>query len=62
MSSGRWMRQLDLAYSKEVEELPEIVGGLSIDLANTFKIIEPGLKNPQTDHWERAFQIFNLLL
>ena len=55
--------QLDLAYSKEVEdELPGIVGGLSIALARTFKIIEPGLKNPQTDHWERAFQIFNLLL
>jgi uncharacterized protein DUF1931 len=55
--------QLDLAYSKEVEaELPEIVGGISVALARTFKIIEPGLKNPQTEHWERAFQIFNLLL
>lgn len=55
--------QLDLAFSKEVkEELSGIVGGLSIALAHTFKIIEPGLKNPQTGHWERAFQIFNQLL
>ena len=30
-------------------------------LARTFTIIDPELKNPQTKHWERAFQIFDLL-
>ncbi|MGE5779710.1 MAG: DUF1931 family protein [Hyphomicrobiales bacterium] len=54
---------LDLAYSDETEaRLPELVGGLSVALARTFKILDPDLKNPQTQHWERAFRIFDLLL
>jgi hypothetical protein len=54
---------LDLAYSDETEaELPRIVGGVSVGLARTFKIIDPDLKNPQTRHWEQAIGIFNLLL
>jgi hypothetical protein len=54
---------LDFGYSAEVEErLPGIVGGLSLALAHAFKIIDPGVKNPQTWQWERAFQIFDLLL
>jgi len=32
-------------------------------LARSFKIIDPDLKNPQARrHWERSFQIFDLLL
>ncbi|MEA2779381.1 MAG: hypothetical protein QOK29_925 [Rhodospirillaceae bacterium] len=55
--------QLDLGYSYETEaRLPGVVGGLSIALARTFRIIDPALKNPQSEHWERSFQIFNLLL
>lgn len=54
---------LDLACSTETEErLPEILGGLSVALARVFTIIDPGLKNPRTEHWERAFELFNLLL
>jgi hypothetical protein len=54
---------LDLAVSVETEaRLPTIVGGLSVALARSFKIIDPDLKNPQTVHWERCFQIFDLLL
>ncbi|HEB78313.1 MAG TPA: DUF1931 family protein [Methylothermaceae bacterium] len=54
---------LDLAYSDEVEEkLPEIVGGLCYALAQTFRIIDPGVKNPLTEHWDRAIAIFDLLL
>jgi hypothetical protein len=54
---------LDLAYDEETEaRLPAIVGGLSVALACTFKIIDPELKNPRTEHWERAFRIFDLLL
>ncbi|HET6884959.1 MAG TPA: DUF1931 family protein [Rubrobacteraceae bacterium] len=53
----------ELAYSEETESrLPEIAGGLSLALARAFKIIEPRLKNPQTEHWERAFRVFDLLL
>jgi hypothetical protein len=55
--------QLDLTCSVETEaELPGIVGGLSVALARTFKIIDPDLKNPQAMQWERAFSIFDLLL
>jgi hypothetical protein len=54
---------LDLAYSDEVEaRLPAIAGGLSLAVARTFKIIDPQTKHPATQQWERAFQIFNLLL
>jgi hypothetical protein len=54
---------LDLSLSEEVQaRLPAIVGGLSVALARTFRIIDPELKNPQTEQWERAFRVFNLLL
>ena len=54
---------LELAYSEETEgSLPEIAGGLSLALARAFKILEPKLKNPQTEHWEQAFRVFDLLL
>jgi hypothetical protein len=54
---------LDLAYSDETEaRLPDIVGGLGVALARAFKIIDPNLKNPATEHWRRSFQIFDLML
>jgi hypothetical protein len=54
---------LDLAYAEETEaRLPEIAGGISVALARTFKIIDPKLKNPQTEHWERSQRLFDLLL
>jgi hypothetical protein len=54
---------LDLAYSEETTaRLPEIAGGISVALARTFKIIDPKLKNPQTEHWERSQRLFDLLL
>ncbi|MDC9823476.1 DUF1931 family protein [Devosia sp. ZB163] len=42
--------------------LPEVAGGLSVALAKSFKVIDPDLKNPQTEHWDRAFELFDLLL
>src|ERR1700719_4727939 len=54
---------LDLAYSEETEaRLPKIAGGISLALARTFKIIDPKLKNPQTEHWGRLQRLFDLLL
>jgi Domain of unknown function (DUF1931) len=54
---------LDLACAEDTEaRLPEIAGGLSVALARTFKIIDPDLKNPQSEHWERSFRIFDQLL
>jgi len=54
---------LDLGYGVETEaSLSQIAGGLSFALAQTFKIVNPTLKNPRTEHWEQAFRIFDRLL
>jgi hypothetical protein len=54
---------LDLEYSDDLRaELPRIAGGISVALARVFKIMEPRLKNPQTEHWEKAFRIFDQVL
>ena len=54
---------LDLALAEETEtRLPGVVGGLSLALARAFKLMDPKLKNPQTEDWERAFRVFDLLL
>ncbi len=55
--------QLDLAYADETRErLPAIVGALTISVAKSFKVIDPEVKNPDSGHWERAFEIFSMLL
>jgi hypothetical protein len=33
-----------------------------VALARTFKIMDPSLKNPQCEHWDKAFRIFDQLL
>jgi hypothetical protein len=54
---------LDLEYSEDLEaELPRLAGGLSVALARSFKVLDPDLKNPMTEHWERAFRLFDLTL
>jgi len=58
-----WPPLLDVTVSEETESrLPQVVGGLSVALARTIKVIDPDVKNPQTAHWEDAFRIFGLLL
>ena len=48
---------LDLALRDETEaRLPLISGGLSVALARAFKLIDPIVKNPATEDWERAFK------
>ncbi|MDB5450802.1 MAG: hypothetical protein JWQ52_1930 [Phenylobacterium sp.] len=54
---------LDLAYSDELEAwLPDLAGALSVALARTFRIIDPEVKNPATEHWDCTFELFDLLL
>jgi hypothetical protein len=54
---------LDYEYSDLLKEkLPEVAGGLSVALARSFKVVEPGLKNPNFAHWDRAFRLFDLLV
>ena len=54
---------IDLAYSDEIEaRLRAVAGGLSFAVARTFRVIDPESRHPATEQWERAFQIFDLLL
>ena len=44
---------LELAYGEDIEDqLPVVVGGLSVALARAFKIIDGDLKIPATRHWQ----------
>lgn len=53
----------DVTFSEETEEmLVEVIGGISVALARSFKIVDPEVANPSTEHWERAFELFRLLL
>jgi hypothetical protein len=55
--------QMGATLSDETDErLVEVAGGLSVGLAHTFTIIDPKLRHPSTSHWERAFQLFDLVL
>ncbi len=55
--------QLDVEIGDDVRSrLPAVVGGLSLALAATLKIIGPGLKAPHAEQWETAFRIFDTLL
>jgi hypothetical protein len=53
----------DVTFSEETDQLlPELFGGLSVALARSFRVIDPKLTNPSTEHWERAFDLFRLVL
>jgi len=57
------LSQLHLDYSLETREaLGDISGGLSVALAGTFRILDPQLRHPHGEQWERCFQIFSLLV
>ena len=54
---------LDLAIGEDVQAmLPELAGGMTISLAKVFKVIDPELKNPQSEHWEKVERIYELLV
>ncbi|MGW0087081.1 DUF1931 family protein [Streptomyces sp. NPDC003393] len=54
---------LDRTPDEETEAAyPDIIGGLSLAMAQSFKILHPDLKNPQTQHWDEARAVFDLLL
>lgn len=53
---------LELAYSAELEaQLPELVGALTVAIARTFKVLNPELRNPQSEDWDRVEELFDLL-
>ena len=54
---------LDYALSEDTKaRLPLLFGGLSVALARTFKLIDADLKAVHTVEWERAFDLFRLLI
>jgi hypothetical protein len=54
---------LDRMPSEETEaRLPEIVGALGLALAKIVKTVDPEVKKPQSQHWERAMRIFDELM
>jgi hypothetical protein len=53
----------DLALSEEAEtRLPQVAGGLSVALARTIRVLDPGLKAPHSADWEKAFGVMDLLI
>ncbi len=54
---------LDLEVSEDVRKLlPKLAGALVVATARVLKALEPGLKNPQTEHWERLETVFDQLI
>jgi hypothetical protein len=52
----------DVTFAEGTEELlPDLFGGLSIALARSFRLMDPTVSNPSTDHWNRAFTLFRLV-
>jgi hypothetical protein len=52
----------DVTFAEDTEQLlPELFGGLSVALARSFRLVDPTVVNPGTEHWERAFAIFRLV-
>jgi hypothetical protein len=50
-------------YFEDTEaQLVWIAGGLTLALARSFRIVEPGLKNPTTPQWGRGFALYDLLI
>jgi hypothetical protein len=53
----------DVTFAADTEELlPELFGGLSLALARTFRLLEPRMVNPSSEQWQRAFDLFRLML
>ena len=60
-----WLRRPpgDVTFGEETENvLVEVFGGISLALARSFRIVDPQVRNPSTDHWHRTFGLFRLLL
>ncbi len=54
---------LDLAIGADVEAmLPDLAGGMTVSLAKVFKVLDPDLKNPQSEHWQRVEELYGILL
>jgi hypothetical protein len=54
---------LDVTLADETQaRLPLIFGAVSVALAQAFTIVEGDMKEVHTEHWERVFRLFRLLI
>jgi hypothetical protein len=53
----------DVTFGEETEDvLVDVFGGMSVALARSFRLLDEQVKNPRTEHWDRAFDLFRLLV
>jgi hypothetical protein len=53
----------DFDYSEQTRDgLVSVAGGVSVALGRALQLLDPEVKNPRTTHWERAEQLFEVLL
>jgi hypothetical protein len=52
----------DVTFAEDTERLlPELFGALSIALARSFRVVDPKLSSPSTEHWDQVFTLFRLV-
>jgi len=52
----------DITFAEDTERLlPELFGGLSIALARSFRVVDPTVSNPSSEHWNQVFTLFRLV-
>ncbi|WP_267460959.1 DUF1931 family protein [Pseudonocardia oceani] len=42
--------------------LTEVFGGLSVAPGRSFRILDERVTNPSSQHWERALELFRLIM
>ncbi|MFF4839689.1 DUF1931 family protein [Streptomyces collinus] len=57
-----WDLPIAKGLQESVHRYPEIIGGLSVALAGTLKIMYRDVKNPRTSRWEGVTAVFDRLL
>ncbi|HEY0403360.1 MAG TPA: DUF1931 family protein [Blastococcus sp.] len=51
----------DVTFGEETEDsLTDVFGGLGVALARSFRILDPDVRNPSAQHWDRAFELLRL--
>lgn len=54
---------LDLEVGDDVRALlPKLAGALVVAAARVIRELDPDVKNPRTEHWERLERVFDLLV
>jgi hypothetical protein len=53
----------DVTFGEETEGvLTEVFGGISVAVTRSFRIVDPEVRNPSTQHWDRVFDLFRLTI